>query len=127
MSPLSDTTNLAPAVAGSTLFDHIKHMIYTVTPSWIIAEIVYLALGFTHSGGKADESTITSILDTITANYTVGILFLIPPVFVIVAVVVKMPALPALIAGTLLGVPFAAVQGVRLIPGGGENQPSALS
>ena len=121
MSPLSDTTNLAPAVAGSTLFDHIKHMIYTVTPSWIIAEIVYLILGFTHSGGKADESTITSILDTITANYTVGILFLIPPVFVIVAVVVKMPALPALVAGTLLGIPFAAVQGVRLIPGGGEK------
>ena len=120
MSPLSDTTNLAPAVAGSTLFDHIKHMIYTVAPSWIIAQIVYLILGFTHSGGQADESTITAILDTITANYTVGILFLIPPVFVIVAVIVKMPALPALIAGVLLGVPFAAFQGVRLLPGGGE-------
>ena len=120
MSPLSDTTNLAPAVAGSTLFDHIRHMIFTVAPSWIIAEIVYLILGFTHSGGQADESTITAILDTITANYTVGILFLIPPVFVIVAVIVKMPALPALIAGVLLGVPFAAFQGVRLLPGGGE-------
>ena len=122
MSPLSDTTNLAPAVAGSTLFDHVKHMIYTVTPSWIIAEIVYLILGFTHSGGKADESTITSILDTITANYTVGVLFLIPPVFVIVAVVVKMPALPALIAGTLLGVPFMAVEGFNIIPGGTDNK-----
>ncbi len=120
MSPLSDTTNLAPAVAGSNLFDHIKHMIYTVTPSWLIAEIVYLILGFTHSGGKADESTVTAILDTITANYNVGILYLIPPVFVIVAVVIKMPALPALVAGVLLGIPFAAAQGVRLIPGGGE-------
>ena len=120
MSPLSDTTNLAPAVAGSTLFDHIRHMIYTVAPSWCIAEIVYLILGITKSGGSADESIVTAMLEAIKANYTVGILFLIPPVFVIVAVIVKMPALPALIAGVLLGVPFAAFQGVRLIPGGGE-------
>ncbi len=120
MSPLSDTTNLAPAVAGATLFDHIRHMIYTVAPSWIIAEIVYLVLGFTHSGGTADESIVTAMLEAIQANYTVGLLFLIPPLFVIVAVVVKLPALPALIAGVLLGVPFMAFQGVRLIPGGGE-------
>lgn len=120
MSPLSDTTNLAPAVAGSNLFDHIKHMIYTVAPSWIIAEIVYLILGFTHRGGEADQHTVNMILETIKMNYTVGILFLIPPVFVIVAVIVKMPALPALVAGVLLGVPFAAFQGVRLLPGGGE-------
>ena len=120
MSPLSDTTNLAPAVAGSTLFDHIRHMIYTVAPSWCIAEIVYLILGITKSGGSADETIVTAMLEAIKANYTVGILFLIPPVFVIVAVIVKMPALPALIAGVLLGVPFAAFQGVKLIPGGGE-------
>ncbi|MBQ3466001.1 MAG: Na+/H+ antiporter NhaC, partial [Firmicutes bacterium] len=120
MSPLSDTTNLAPAVAGSTLFDHIRHMIYTVAPSWIIAEIVYLILGFTHSGGSADESIVTAMLEAIKANYTVGLLFLIPPIFVIVAVIVKMPALPALVAGVLLGVPFMAFQGVKLVPGGGE-------
>ncbi|MGN0693903.1 MAG: Na+/H+ antiporter NhaC [Lentihominibacter sp.] len=120
MSPLSDTTNLAPAVAGAALFDHIKHMIWTVGPSWIIAEVAYLIMGFTHKGGNADQSTVTAILDTIQANYNIGILYLIPPVFVIVAVIVKMPALPALIAGVLLGVPFAAAQGVRLVPGGGE-------
>jgi NhaC family Na+:H+ antiporter len=120
MSPLSDTTNLAPAVAGSNLFEHIRHMIYTVAPSWCIAEIVYLILGFTRGGGSADESIVTAMLEEIKANYTVGILFLIPPVFVIIAVIVKMPALPALVAGVLLGVPFMAAQGVRLIPGGGE-------
>ena len=122
MSPLSDTTNLAPAVAGSTLFDHIKHMIFTVAPSWIIAEIVYLILGFMHKGAQVDESTITMILDFISSNYTVGILFLIPPVFVIVAVIVKMPALPALIAGVLLGLPFMAFQGVKMTPFGGQSE-----
>ena len=123
MSPLSDTTNLAPAVAGATLFDHIKHMVYTVGPSLIIAFIVYLILGFTHKGGAADESTINLFLDFITMNYKVGILYLIPPVFVIVAVIIKMPALPALIAGVFLGVPFAAMQGIKIFPGGG---PSAI-
>ena len=120
MSPLSDTTNLAPAVAGSNLFDHIKHMVWTVGPSLIIALIAYLILGFTHSGGSSDESTIQLFLDFITTNYKVSVLYLIPPVFVIVAVIVKMPALPALIAGVFLGVPFMAIQGVRIIPGGGE-------
>ena len=122
MSPLSDTTNLAPAVAGATLFDHIKHMVYTVGPSLIIAFIVYLILGFTHKGGSADESTIQLYLEFITMNYKVGILYLIPPVFVIIAVIVKMPALPALIAGVFLGVPFAAMQGVKIFPGGGPSQ-----
>lgn len=120
MSPLSDTTNLAPAVAGTDLFTHIKHMVWTVGPSWIIAEVAYLVMGFMHRGGHSDTSTVNAILDTISANYNVGILYLIPPVFVIVAVIIKMPALPALIAGVLLGIPFAAAQGVKLLPGGGE-------
>ena len=121
MSPLSDTTNLAPAIAGTNLFDHIKHMVYTVTPSLIIALIVYLILGFTHKGGAANEEQITMILGFIAENFKVGILFLIPPIFVIVAVIIKMPALPALIVGALLGVPFMAAQGIRIIPGGGEQ------
>ena len=122
MSPLSDTTNLAPAVAGATLFDHIKHMIYTVAPSWIIAEIVYLILGFTHKGGSADTSTIELFLHFIEANFTFNVLFLLPPVFVIVAVIVKMPALPALIAGVFLGVPFMCFQdGIRVLPFGGPS------
>ena len=110
MSPLSDTTNLAPAVAGDTLFEHIRHMIYTVTPSLIIALIVYLVLGFTHSGGTADEALIQDILNFISDNFKVGILYLIPPVFVIIAVALKLPAIPSLIGGVLLGIPFMATQ-----------------
>ena len=111
MSPLSDTTNLAPAVAGSNLFDHIKHMIWTTGPSLCIALIVYLILGFfgDHSG-NADTATIDAILGFITDNFTVGILYLIPPVFVIVAVALKLPALPSLIGGVVLGIPFMAMQ-----------------
>lgn len=121
MSPLSDTTNLAPACAGANLFDHIKMMIFTTGPAWVIAEIVYLILGFTHKGGASDASVVDAILLMIEENFTFNLLFLLPPVFVIVAVIVKMPALPALIAGVLLGVPFMAFQGVKILPFGGVS------
>ena len=112
MSPLSDTTNLAPAVAGSNLFDHIKHMIWTTGPAWVIAEIIYLILGFVgdHSS-NADTQTIDEILGFITDNYNVSVLCLIPPLFVIIAVALKLPALPALIGGVALGFPFFPMQG----------------
>ena len=115
MSPLSDTTNLAPAVAGSNLFDHVKHMIWTTGPSLIIALIAYLIMGFFgEHAGTADTSTINEILDFITANYNVSVLCLIPPVFVIVAVALKLPALPSLIGGVVLGFPFFPMQGNSL-------------
>ena len=116
MSPLSDTTNLAPAVAGSTLFDHIKHMIWTTGPSLVVALIAYLVIGFTnHSSSAADLSTIDEILGFITANYQVSVLCLIAPLFVIVAVALKLPALPALIGGVVLGLPFFPMQGRSLV------------
>ena len=115
MSPLSDTTNLAPAVAGATLFDHVKHMIWTTGPSLVIALIVYLVLGFTnHGSGAADLHTIDEILAFIEANYNVSLLCLIPPLFVIVAVALKLPALPSLIGGVVLGLPFFPMQGNSL-------------
>ena len=123
MSPLSDTTNLAPAVAGATLFDHIKHMIWTTGPSLVIALVVYLVLGFTNSNnGAADLSTINEILTFITDNYNVSLLCLIAPLFVIVAVALKLPALPSLIGGVVLGLPFFPMQGNSL-----KSVPSILN
>ena len=123
MSPLSDTTNLAPAVAGATLFDHIKHMIWTTGPSLVIALVIYLVLGFTNSGsGAADLSTIDEILGFITDNYQVSVLCLIAPLFVIVAVALKLPALPSLIGGVVLGLPFFPMQGNSL-----KSVPSILN
>ena len=123
MSPLSDTTNLAPAVAGATLFDHVKHMIWTTGPSLVIALIAYLVLGFTsHGSGAADLHTIDEILAFIEANYNVSVLCLIPPLFVIAAVALKLPALPSLIGGVVLGLPFFPMQGNSL-----KSIPSILN
>lgn len=119
MSPLSDTTNLAPAIAGSTLFEHIRHMVYTVTPSLIIALAAFLVMGMGHADKAVDMSGVTSLMDGIAAEFWISPLLLIPPVFVIVMVALRLPALPALIGGVTLGVIAMAIQGVSTADWGG--------
>ncbi len=106
MSPLSDTTNLAPAVAGSTLFDHIRHMVYTTGPSLIIALVIFAVIGFKYGGSELDLAQIDELLVSLNSNFNINIFLLIPPITVILMVVFKVPALPGLIGGTLLGALF---------------------
>lgn len=107
MSPLSDTTNLAPAVAGSELFEHIKHMTFTTGPSYLIALVVYGILGIKYAGNTVDTSAINVILDGLSASFNLNPILLLAPVMVILMVVLKIPAIPGLIAGTFLGGFFA--------------------
>ena len=109
MSPLSDSTNLAPAMAGNTLFDHIGHMIYTVTPSLIIALILYAVLGMKYGGGSADLSSVTELMDGLKDNFFISPILLIPPAAVILMIVFKVPAIPGLLGGSLLGVVCAVI------------------
>ncbi len=112
MSPLSDTTNLAPAMAGATLFDHIRHMIYTTGISYVIVFVIFVVLGLRFSSAALDTQNIQNILDTLEANFTISPLLLVPPVLVIVMVVLRVPAIPGLLGGVALGVLFALlVQG----------------
>ena len=107
MSPLSDTTNLAPAMAGATLFGHIKHMVYTTGVSLIIALIAYAVMGFMHaSANEPDMSVMQEILDFISASSNISVVTLVPPLFVICAVALKLPAIPALLGGAVIAVPF---------------------
>lgn len=103
MSPLSDTTNLAPAMAGSTLFDHIRHMIYTTGPSLIIALVIYGIMGMGYAGNELDATAINEVLDGLKGMFNINLFLLIAPVLVILMVVFKVPAIPGLIGGTLLG------------------------
>ncbi|SCY40945.1 Na+/H+ antiporter NhaC [Alkaliphilus peptidifermentans] len=109
MSPLSDTTNLAPAMAGTTLFEHIKHMVYTTGPALLISLVIYGILGLKYSGQSIDTAQINLLLGTISQNFNITPLLLIPPIVVILIVVMKVPALPGLITGTLLGSIFAVL------------------
>lgn len=108
MSPLSDTTNLAPAMAGTDLFTHIRYMAKTTTPSMAITLIMFLVIGLNYKtdGSVAD---VKAISDTISANFNIsGWLFLVP-IVVLVMIVKKVPAIPALLAGALLGGIFALI------------------
>lgn len=109
MSPLSDTTNLAPAMAGTTLFEHIRHMLYTTIPSYIISLILYGILGMKYGGNELNTENINVILDGLSAQFAISPLLLIPPIVVITMVVFKIPAIPGLIGGTVLGGLFAAI------------------
>ena len=107
MSPLSDTTNLAPAMAGATLFGHIKHMIYTTGVSLTLALLAYAVMGFMFaSSNSADLTVMDEILEFIKDSSAVSVVTLIPPLFVIVAVAMKLPAIPSLVGGAMLGVPL---------------------
>jgi len=107
MSPLSDTTNLAPAMAGATLFDHIKHMIYTTGTSLVIALVAYAIMGFMHASDNAvDLSVMEEITAFIQGSSKISLIALIPPVFVIAAVALKLPAIPSLLGGVFLGYPL---------------------
>ena len=104
MSPLSDTTNLAPAMAGSNLFDHIRHMLYSTVPAMAISLVIYAFLGMKYSGHAIDTSQISQIQNALASSYnTLSPLLLLVPVIVIVLVILKVPAIPGLIIGTILG------------------------
>lgn len=107
MSPLSDTTNLAPAMAGGELFDHIRYMTYTTMPTIIVTLLIFIVIGLNiDTTGSADTQ---SILDSIENTFTInGWLFLVPLV-VIGLILKKTPPLVALLAGTLLGGLFALI------------------
>ncbi len=106
MSPLSDTTNLAPAMAEADLFSHVRHMMYTTGPSFIISLIGFLLLGLGR-GGQVDTTEVDAIRTAIDSKYVIHPLLLLGPVLVIAMVVCRIPALPALLGGAVLGAVIA--------------------
>lgn len=108
MSPLSDTTNLAPAMAGTDLFTHIKYMAWTTIPSISIALIIFLIMGLsTYSGNVYND--ITPVLDAISGTFTITPILFLVPALVIFLIIRKVPALPALFFGTLAGAVSALI------------------
>ncbi|KAA1039302.1 Na+/H+ antiporter NhaC [Macrococcus equipercicus] len=103
MSPLSDTTNLAAGLTGTNLFDHIKHMFYTTIPGLLIALAAYFIIGRQFNASHLNTSKIDSISDEMSQQFVITPWLLLVPVIVIVLVALKVPAVPALVVGILLG------------------------
>lgn len=101
MSPLSDTTNLAPAMAGGELFSHIKYMTYTTVPTVIVTLFIFIIMGFViDTNGTPD---ISDKLEAIDGAFNISPWLFIVPILVIGLIIKKTPPLIALLAGTLLG------------------------
>ncbi|REL27167.1 Na+/H+ antiporter NhaC [Thalassotalea euphylliae] len=116
LSPLSETTNLAPAVAGTELFAHIRNMLWTTVPSITIALILFLFIGFDHSGqGTGNTDSITTLTSTLEATYNISALNLIPLAVLLTLAYKKMPAFPAVSVGALIGAVWAVIFQQELI------------
>lgn len=114
MSPLSDTTNLAPAIAGASLFAHIRHMVYTVAPSILIAMVLYGVLGLNITSRDALDA-VPAIQNGLKASFSINPALLIPPVMVIVVVALKLPAIPSLLGGIIIAMILGSIfQGVGI-------------
>jgi NhaC family Na+:H+ antiporter len=106
MSPLSDTTNLAPAMAGTNLFTHIKYMSLTTIPSIVITLIIFFIIGFSYSN-DADVNQINAIQAIINTKFNITPFLFLGPVVVVVLILLKVKAIPAIFSGILVGAIFA--------------------
>ena len=107
LSPLSDTTNLAPAMTGVDLFTHIRYMMYTTIPSFIITLVIFLIIGFNFE--TVETQDINELLSAIRNTFNISYWLFLVPTLVIILIIKKTPAIPALLAGTLLGAVFAII------------------
>lgn len=108
MSPLSDTTNLAPAVAGTELFAHIRYMTLTAVPAFVISLIAFTIIGFT-SSSAANLDSLLVMQDELQSIFTINAFMLIPLIVLFTLAVMKKPALPTIFIGALLGGVWALI------------------
>ena len=107
MSPLSDTTNLAPAMAGTDVFTHVKYMAYTTIPSIVITLIIFMVLGFQHNASQLQDNN--ALINSIQNTFNINPILFIVPIVVIVLIIKKAKPLTALFIGTILAGIFAAI------------------
>ena len=106
LSPLSDTTNLAPAMAGTDLFSHIRYMMLTTIPSYVITLILFLVIGFSFQN-EVKENDINTILNALDHSFNISPWLFLVPVIVLILILKKVAAIPSLLVGSLLGGVFA--------------------
>lgn len=116
ISPLSDTTNLAPIAAGSTLYEHIFHMFYTTIPATIISLIVYAFIGMNaDTTATVNSESVTRMLNQLDSMYSWNIMLIIPVVIVLAGSILKWPTIPVMLGSTVVaGIEAIVLQGISL-------------
>ena len=96
LSPLSDTTNLAPAVAGSKLNDHVRSMLWTTLPTFAISLVLFTILGISQTSGGYEEGNLLVYIDALQGEFKLGFVTLLPAVVIIVLLLCKVNAIVSL-------------------------------
>lgn len=118
LSPLSDTTNLAPMAAGSELYEHIKHMLYTTIPATVLAMVVYVVIGLNTSVGTAVSDTAEIMKTQLSGMFNFNPIILLPMLVVVLGSILKWPTLPTMAGSGFLGIILGVVvQGFSLTDG----------
>ena len=127
MSPLSETTNLAPAVAGTDLFGHIGHMIWTTLPSILIALVLFTAIGLNIDTTNT-SSNLEITMQLLSDNFSINVFMLLPVIMLLVMANKKFPPIPTILAGVILGVLIALIfQRSAISSLGGETTNNLLT
>ncbi|MBM7703463.1 Na+/H+ antiporter NhaC [Metabacillus iocasae] len=116
LSPLSDTTNLAPAAAGSNLYEHIKHMLYTSVPAAVVGMIVYFFAGnIAQEGSASNPEKLEIMMSTLTTMFDWHVLLLIPVIIVLAGSILKYPTIPVMLISCITAILLAVfLQGISL-------------
>jgi NhaC family Na+:H+ antiporter len=109
MSPLSDIPNLAVVVAGSNLFDHIKHMIWSGVPAWLAGLLIYFLFGLKYGGQKVGSEAITLILQTLKKNFNFNVFLLLPLLVVFYFALTKKPTIPGMLLSSFVAAILAFI------------------
>ena len=104
MSPLSDTTNLAPAICGTDLMSHVKHMTWTTMPALFITGVIFTAIGLHYEPSSGVVDQVGTIASTMRNTFKLGFIPMIPAVVVLVLLVLQKPAFVSIFIGALVGV-----------------------
>ena len=107
ISPLSDSTNVAAAAAETDLYLHVRSMMYTTVPSFIIALLLYLIIGLRYQASSIDLENIKLIKNALSSSFLISPWLLIPPIVVLVTAIKRIPAIPSLLLATTVGGIFA--------------------
>jgi NhaC family Na+:H+ antiporter len=102
MSPFSDVTNLAPVAAGSNLFDHIKHMLWSATPAWLIGLFIYFLVGLGYENKAIASETMKLITQTLKENFNFNLFLLLPMAVVFYFAFTKKPTIPGMLISSFL-------------------------
>ena len=96
LSPLSDTTNLAPAVAGSKLNDHVRSMLWTTLPTFVISLVLFVILGISQTSGNYETGNLLTYIDALQGEFKLGFITLLPAIAIIILLLCKVNAVVSL-------------------------------